>query len=164
MEESRELYSNLKAFSFRKNQFCNQSIKRFFLSADQDDSDSSSTGSPKGQNGSGKPDLTGSGNPDQTGLGSSFPRGGTHEASKVLKLKQILFKTKLKSNLGLKVNLLPKSFIRNKFTQDQDSFLSIPIAFEDREPLRFTKQKLLMIIDLLTPSFFKKVGASNTHF
>ncbi len=78
------------------------------LSTDQDESNSSST--PKGQNGSGKPDLTGSGNPDQTGLGSSFPRGGTHEASKVLKLKQILFKTKLKSNLGLKVNLLPINF------------------------------------------------------
>jgi hypothetical protein len=80
------------------------------LSADQEESNSSSTGPPKGQNGSGKPDLTGAGNPDQTGLGSSFPRGGTHEASKVLKLKQIIFKTKLKSNLGLKANLLPINF------------------------------------------------------
>ncbi len=84
------------------------------LSTDQDESDSSSTGPPKGQNGSGKPDLTGSGNPDQTGLGSSFPRGGTHEASEVLKLKQILFKTKLKSNLGLKVNLLPIHFYQKQ--------------------------------------------------
>ena len=59
------------------------------LSADQEESNSSSTGPPKGQNGSGKPDLTGAGNPDQTGLGSSFPRGGTHEASKTLKLNYL---------------------------------------------------------------------------
>ncbi len=103
--------SNLKAGSFQRDtNFCYQFIKRFFPSADQEESNSSSTGPPKGQNGSGKPDLTGSGNPDQTGLGSSFPRGGNHETSKVLKFKQILFKTKLKSNLGLKANLLAINF------------------------------------------------------